>query len=53
MQIVGFGEASLRPAQHDATVVHGLDAKRLLFATFSSRVQQTSGHRLCTLSAKS
>ncbi len=33
MQIVGIDETSLRRGQHYITVVHDLDAKRLLFAT--------------------
>jgi hypothetical protein len=33
LQIVGIDETSLRRGQHYITVVHDLDAKRLLFAT--------------------
>ena len=33
VQIVGIDETSLRRGQHSITVVHDLDAKRLLFAT--------------------
>ena len=32
VQIVGIDETSLRRGPHDFTVVHDLDAKRLLFA---------------------
>ncbi|MCK7497192.1 MAG: transposase [Comamonadaceae bacterium] len=45
VQIVGIDETSLRRGQHYITVVHDLDAKRLLFATEGRDHQTVRGLR--------